>query len=375
MLPLSGNAARWVWCLHFMGPLLTHLTVTAAPLDMLRSLPIKRLKEYLTAYDIKTVALKEKEDVVQAAFRARNPNTGCLAPEHESFYRRRSVPKLGQPVPPPGHSQQQQQRQRPPPQQQQQNANGRRPPPPTYAQRGQQPQSQQQNRPPPPAQARPQAQQTRPQAQQTRPPPATGSRATPAPAPKPAPRAPPPPVPTIHSLVALPNSYLASLSIGTLKAILFQNHVQVDFKQVLEKEELISRVNELVVDERKRLERQRVTEEREAEEARLAAEAKKAKELAAARAAEAEASGNGNGSGDGAAGASGTPGTPSDGLGGDGTPTNPSPQPPSPLPAAERPPPTGPQPDMDRGLCVVCQDEEATLAVVDCGHLAMCQRE
>jgi hypothetical protein len=29
--------------------------------------------------------------------------------------------------------------------------------------------------------------------------------------------------------------------------------------------------------------------------------------------------------------------------------------------------PTGPMPEVDRGLCVVCQDEEATLAVVDCG--------
>ncbi|MCT6562953.1 RING finger protein, partial [Staphylococcus aureus] len=41
--------------------------------------------------------------------------------------------------------------------------------------------------------------------------------------------------------------------------------------------------------------------------------------------------------------------------------------------AAKAPPPTGPEGDIDRGLCVVCQDEEATLAVVDCGHLAMCQ--
>lgn len=29
--------------------------------------------------------------------------------------------------------------------------------------------------------------------------------------------------------------------------------------------------------------------------------------------------------------------------------------------------PTGPLPEIERGLCVVCQDEEATLAVVDCG--------
>lgn len=36
-------------------------------------------------------------------------------------------------------------------------------------------------------------------------------------------------------LVSLPNSYLSTLGIGTLKAILYENHVRVDFKQVLEK--------------------------------------------------------------------------------------------------------------------------------------------
>ena len=37
-------------------------------------------------------------------------------------------------------------------------------------------------------------------------------------------------------------------------------------------------------------------------------------------------------------------------------------------------PPTGPPPSVERdGLCVVCQDQDAELAVVDCGHLSMCQ--
>jgi len=31
--------------------------------------------------------------------------------------------------------------------------------------------------------------------------------------------------------------------------------------------------------------------------------------------------------------------------------------------------------DLERnGLCVVCQDEEANIAIVDCGHLAMCRQ-
>jgi hypothetical protein len=96
----------------------------------------------------------------------------------------------------------------------------------------------------------------------------------------------------------------------------------------LEKEELVNRVSELITDERKRLERQRLEEERDAngiipnlpvvesEEARKSAD-----------------------------------------LNGDAARV-----------------PTGPMPEIERGLCVVCQDEEATLAVVDCGHLAMCAR-
>ncbi|KAF9236667.1 hypothetical protein BU15DRAFT_76765 [Melanogaster broomeanus] len=61
-------------------------------------------------------------------------------------------------------------------------------------------------------------------------------------------------------------------------------------------------------------------------------------------------------------------------------PASSSPQPPTP------PPDTAPKPkprsrpaksvDMDAmrsGLCVICQDEEANIAIVDCGHLAMCR--
>jgi hypothetical protein len=57
--------------------------VTSAPLPTLRGLPLKRLKEYLAAYDIECIGPKEKEDFVQAVVRARNPATGCLLPEAE----------------------------------------------------------------------------------------------------------------------------------------------------------------------------------------------------------------------------------------------------------------------------------------------------
>ncbi|RSH91144.1 hypothetical protein EHS25_009443 [Saitozyma podzolica] len=300
-------------CLHC----LSLLQVTAAPLEILRSLPLKRLKEYLAAYNIPCIGPKEKEDFVQAVIKARNPATGCLSPEAESYYRRRSVPKNGQPPAQPGNS-----RPRPPPQAQAHaHAHAQaRPPPSAYA-RPPPPQRPPQTQPPPRPQSQPNFRPAAPRPTPPRAPPAT----------PPPPRQPTPPVPTIMSLVSLPRSYLSSLSIGTLKAILYENHVRVDFKQVLEKEELVNRVFELVTDERKRLERQRHEEERLA---------------------------NGNGA------RTPSPRVEGDKSEGSGEST--------PGEEAANKVPTGPMPEVERGLCVVCQDEEATLAVVDCGHLCMC---
>lgn len=336
--------------------------VTAAPVQTLRTLPLKRLKEYLAAYDIAAIGVREKEDLVEAALGARNPDTGTLHEVHEAYFRRKSVPSArkrtsstpgasasssstrpppprpqayvprpGQPLPrgAPPHS-------RPPPPRPQYAAP---PPRPQYA-------------PPPGAYPPPPPQQPRPQPQQ-RPPP----RPAPAPAaaPRPTPRA---PVPTLLSLVPLPQSYLGTLGIGTLKAILYENHVRVDFSQVLEKSELVARVAELVQDERRRLERQRREEERE-------------EQLAAAARAGVSPPPRPNGDlidlmgdeegKDGAGGAGGGDGDTGGSASAEGQPT--------PAPART---PTGPVADADRGLCVVCQDEEATLAVVDCGHLALC---
>lgn len=158
---------------------------------------------------------------------------------------------------------------------------------------------------------------------------------TSAPRPKasPQPRPPSPPVPSILSLVALPQSYIASLSIGTLKAILYENHVKVDFSQVLEKTELVRRVQMLVAEERKRLERQRAAEEAEEAEER------------------------------GAAGR----------VSADGEPVGRTDSPDLPAGGDAIPVPTGPKASVERdGLCVVCQDQEAVFANIDCGHLCMC---
>lgn len=99
---------------------------------------------------------------------------------------------------------------------------------------------------------------------------------------------------------------------------------------MIHREELINRVHELIIDERKRLERQRIEEER-------LSNPTPAVPIPATSASSADIS--------------------------EGTPPT------------VKPVPTGPMPEVDRGLCVVCQDEEATLAVVDCGHLAMCARK
>lgn len=206
--------------------------------------------------------------------------------------------------------------------------------PPQYAQQ------QQQYRPAPSS--------STPRPQASRPPqPSSSSRTTtPRPTPsKPTPRPPSPPVPTINSLVALPTSYISTLSIGTLKAILYENHVKVDFSQILEKGELARRVAELVREERKRLERQA-----RAEEAEAAAEAAKAN----GHLVPPDATVVGGEGGD---------DVHSEGEGGRKSSDQPR------APAV----PTGPQATPERdGLCVVCQDAEAQLAVVDCGHLAMC---
>ena len=91
--------------------------------------------------------------------------------------------------------------------------------------------------------------------------------------------------------------------------------MQLGADLMFRRDELVKRVAELVTDERRRLERQAKQEQLEAE-----------------------------------------------GLAADKEP--------SPLPDGSdttKSIPTGPAPDLDRGLCVICQSEEAVFAAVDCG--------
>jgi hypothetical protein len=186
-------------------------------------------------------------------------------------------------------------------------------------------------RPGPGYQARPVHPQQRPLHAQTQAPRPAPTAAPPRPAPVQK-RPPTPPHPTLSALVPLPFSYISTLSIGTLKAILFDNHVKVDFSQVLEKSELVKKVQELIKVERKRLERLA----KEEEEAEAAAEGLQSHANL------------------------------SEGISSSSIDTEEA--------EVKRTAPTGPAPSVERdGLCVVCQDEDAELAVVDCGHLSMCQ--
>jgi hypothetical protein len=66
------------------------------------------------------------------------------------------------------------------------------------------------------------------------------------------------PPPTLDDLLEMSQQDIANLSISALKAILFTNHVNSGF--ILEKGELVTKVNALVEEEAQRRERQRMVE-------------------------------------------------------------------------------------------------------------------
>jgi len=126
---------------------------------------------------------------------------------------------------------------------------------------------------------------------------------------------------------------IQALSIGTLKAILFQNHVNA--RLILEKSDLVDKVITLIEDERRDRERKTMEEEQEKramEEERIMREESQRKE-------------------------EGDKGKDSST---DSVKLHPLP------PKAQAMAAT-----LERtGLCVICQDEEANIAIVDCGWVA-----
>ncbi|KAH7922753.1 hypothetical protein BV22DRAFT_634493 [Leucogyrophana mollusca] len=355
----------------------------------LKALPLAKLRKYVDAYNIQVKGPIDKLDLVDAIVAARGA-TGCLPPENEDYYRKNSVPRHGATKPRGLFTRMQEAASSSAPR-----------PPPT---RGQTPSSTSNSGPsfarpdldpnyrprtaPPPQQPRPQPQ-YRPYVPPPRPPnvprPQQGSRPTtaygspnsnvppqqprfrttsvpPTPAPQPAP--PPAPTPTLDELLLMSPERISALSIGTLKAILWDNHVNA--RLILEKGDLVVKVNTLVDDERRERERKRREDEEEAERERLAKieaeeEARQKEEAARVEREQQEAQAT-------AAPADGDIDMSEEAVALEGD-TVPPPTPPKVTPKA----PMSAAVAERHGLCVICQDEEANIAIVDCGHLAMCR--
>lgn len=148
---------------------------------------------------------------------------------------------------------------------------------------------------------------------------------------------------------------IGSLSISALKAILFTNHVNAGM--ILEKSDLVAKVKVLAADERRERERQRVLEEQEeaerAERQRVLLEQLRAqRQREEGRRDHEHVDGEHMQESEDAR------------TDGDEHLDSKSSVPP-PLPSKTT------AADLDRtGLCVVCQDEEANIAIVDCGFVS-----
>ncbi|KAJ6510392.1 hypothetical protein C8R45DRAFT_1050246 [Mycena sanguinolenta] len=400
---VGGNATGYDmmhvcgYCIEFLGS---------------ASLPLAKLKKYISAYNIRADRAVEKDDLIDAILAVKGGN-GCLPPANESYYRQYSVPDRStgtrsrgifsrsssqaapsQPPPPPRPNQApvhefprpdlapDEPRYAPPPGQRPQSP-PRRPAsqPQSQPRHASAPHSSTQYRhphdgyhsqthfnshlpprhpgPPPaaPYATRPPQQPNagpyqspRPSrsshnlnananAQNTRSPPRARAASAAPPPNVPPPNVPPPNVPP-------PN--LLAMSDESLQ-ILFTNHVAPGV--VLEKSDLVNK-------ERRQRERQRLAEEAE-EQARIEQQRVMMEQFARQQQ---EREDREQAAANAAAG-----GTPAEGRES------------GPTPSTSVPPPLPPKAQamashLERtGLCVICQDEEANIAIVDCGHLAMCR--
>ena len=133
---------------------------------------------------------------------------------------------------------------------------------------------------------------------------------------------------------------VSHLSIGALKAVLFQNHVNA--RLLLEKSDLVGRVNALLGDERQERAREAAIHAREEEEM-IARQRATMEEQYHREEQDRQDREQARYSGDHAQHSE---------------------------PKASPPPMMGTAADLERnGLCVVCQDEEANIAIVDCGYV------
>ncbi|KII87611.1 hypothetical protein PLICRDRAFT_42118 [Plicaturopsis crispa FD-325 SS-3] len=333
-------------------------------------MPLSKLRKYIAAYNIKADGAVEKDHLIDIILFKKERN-GCLPRANEEYYRKYSVPYVASPPrglfsriaeelnPSSSISGSHEHTARPPPPRQQPQPTFARPdlepdhphpqprfaPPPGPPPPPRQPQPRYHPHPyPQPPRAAPQ-----PQAQPPRRP-ASTSRSDNLAAPPPqrqraaSSSSPPVRVPPLEELLDYDNPAVGALSISTLKAILFANHVPVHAGMVLEKGELVARVLRLIQDERDEIERKRLADEQEELERRRREEEQIAQDRAAReewrrREQEKEKQAQGEkAEGSGQA------------------------KPPPAAATAER-----------AGLCVICQDEEANIVAMDCGHLAMCR--
>lgn len=163
----------------------------------------------------------------------------------------------------------------------------------------------------------------------------------------------------------MPSERIGSLSIGNLKSVLNTNHVNPG--QVLEKSDLVQKVLTLVGAEKGERERQRLAEEMEEME-RVQREVERMEEGERARERR-ERESHSDRSSSPSRNSSSSRSAHHHGEKTSGSNSSP-------------PPPRTPSPSITQkmasalertGLCVVCQDDEANIAIVDCGHLAMCR--
>ncbi|KAF8524349.1 hypothetical protein BU17DRAFT_42956 [Hysterangium stoloniferum] len=322
------------------------LNITANSRSKLRNIPLSKLRAYMKAYNISGgETAVEKDDLVNAILEAKGPE-GCLYRHHEEYYRLNSVPRGGsRPRGLFSRSNRSQEPSTPPQSQQRQYAPSPGPPP----QRPNVPSPRQQANPPPFVSSAPPF-----------PPPPPSNQVPPLPTPPPRPRSaaptvtpqpsmpphPPLPVPNLDSLLQKSTEEIARLPISTLKSVLFDNRVRAS--GVLEKTDLVQKVLSLVADERldraakEREEREEAERMEWARQERLRAEEKRIAEEKERREGR-QSGGNDNAS--------------------------------TPIPH-QVPGPSPPHLSSDHlhdGLCVVCQDEHANMAIIDCGHLALCK--
>ncbi|KAG2117323.1 uncharacterized protein F5147DRAFT_672308 [Suillus discolor] len=382
LMPRHGAASGYDQ-VHVCAFCIEFLNITASSRNQLKSLPLSDLRRYVNAYDIPVKGPIDKNDLVDAIIAVKTP-TGTLPPSNESHYRAHGVPKHRSSRPRGLFST------RPPPPTHQQTFT---PPPPDFPRPDLDPepapyrtytsnttrQRQTPPTPPPPQPSSPQPQPRFRTASQPQTPPRSAPHSTPRPSPastasppptRPptAPRSPPQPStpqppPPLSALLAMSYSSLSRLSIHTLKQILYEARVRLP-ADLLEKEQLVARVSAWLEEERtaaeerdimereEREQEERERRERQEQEERERDEAERPiVETEPAESEDAHTHGSA-----------------------ENVETHDESQ--------QHPPPpsTSPSPPLPRttpaersGLCVICQDQEANIAIVDCGHLAMCR--